>query len=150
MRARREAVSEELRVLYVALTRAKEKLIITAAGARLEKDLQKWATLAQMDRLPPYALSRMRSTLPWLLLPLLRHPAGDALRQMAGFDGLPDLDAPDVFDIQVVTPEALEAGATQADANQIEEERPVVNTRLDYAHPYLQDIPAKLTATRCV
>lgn len=147
VRARREAVSEELRVLYVALTRAKEKLIITAAGARLNKDLQKWATLARMDRLPPYALSRMRSTLPWLLLPLLRHPAGDALRQMAGFDGLPDLDAPDVFDIRVVTPEALEAGAAQADTNQTEEERPTVHTRLDYVHPYLQDIPAKLTAT---
>ncbi len=66
---------------------------------------------------------------------------------MAGFDGLPDLDAPDVFDIRVVTPEALEAGAAQADADQTEEERPVVNTRLDYVHPYLQDIPAKLTAT---
>ena len=50
VRARREAVSEELRVLYVALTRAKEKLIITASGARLASELQKWSILAQIGR----------------------------------------------------------------------------------------------------
>lgn len=37
MISKRESISEEMRVLYVALTRAKEKLIITG----IEKDLQK-------------------------------------------------------------------------------------------------------------
>ena len=56
VRQRREMVSEELRVLYVALTRAKEKLIITAASGTLEKSLQKWARLAALDEIPQYAI----------------------------------------------------------------------------------------------
>ncbi len=35
-------LGEELRILYVAMTRAKEKLIMTAADRSLEKKLEKW------------------------------------------------------------------------------------------------------------
>ncbi len=147
VRARREAVSEELRVLYVALTRAKEKLIITAAGARLASELQKWVTLAQMERLPAYALAGMRSTLPWMLLPLLRHPAASALRGLAGCTLAPDPDAPDVFEIRVLTPETLHASEETDAAALPEGELPPVRPILCYDKPYLQDIPAKLTAT---
>jgi len=35
-------LGEELRVLYVAMTRAKEKLIMTATDRYLEKKLEKW------------------------------------------------------------------------------------------------------------
>lgn len=37
-----ENLGEELRILYVAMTRAKEKLIMTAADPGLEKKLEKW------------------------------------------------------------------------------------------------------------
>lgn len=147
VRARREAVSEELRVLYVALTRAKEKLIITAASARLAPELQKWATLARMDKLPAYALANMRSVLPWILIPLLRHPAAGCLRELAGCTLAPDFDAPDVFDIRVLIPEALHAPEETGTLCLPEGELPPVRTMLRYDKPYLQDIPAKLTAT---
>ena len=147
MRARREAVSEELRVLYVALTRAKEKLIITASGARLASELQKWSILAQMDRLPAYALASVRSTLPWMLIPLLRHPAAGCLRELAGCTLAPDFDAPDVFDIRVLTPQTLHAPEDAAVLKFEEEDLPPVHPVLCYDRPYLQDIPAKLTAT---
>lgn len=148
VQARREAVSEELRVLYVAMTRAKEKLIITASGAKIGKSLQKWATLDRMPKLPPYALAEMRSSLPWMLLPVLLHPAGGALRDMAHFDGLPDLNAPDVFEVRVVTPENLQGSAKILP--QIAQETvalPPVCVDLPYDAPYLQDVPAKVTAT---
>lgn len=147
VRARREAVSEELRVLYVALTRAKEKLIITASGARLASELQKWSILAQMDRLPAYALASVRSTLPWMLIPLLRHPAAGCLRELAGCTLAPDFDAPDVFDIRVLTPQTLHAPEDAAVLKFEEEDLPPVHPVLCYDRPYLQDIPAKLTAT---
>ncbi|ADL51552.1 recombination helicase AddA [Clostridium cellulovorans 743B] len=38
-----ENYSEEMRVLYVALTRAKEKLIITGGVKEIEKSIRKWA-----------------------------------------------------------------------------------------------------------
>ncbi len=45
---RRELLSEELRVLYVALTRAKEKLFLVGSCKNREKQLAKWQ--AQADR----------------------------------------------------------------------------------------------------
>ena len=51
-----EALGEELRVLYVALTRAKEKLILTAATGSLRNSLKKWSLLASLDELPQYAM----------------------------------------------------------------------------------------------
>ena len=41
VRQRREMISEELRVLYVAMTRAKEKLILTGASGTLGSSLTK-------------------------------------------------------------------------------------------------------------
>jgi len=40
---RRENLSEELRCLYVAMTRAKELLILTGRAKNLEKSMEKWA-----------------------------------------------------------------------------------------------------------
>lgn len=44
-----ESVSEELRVLYVAMTRAKDRLIMTYAAKSLEKDLQQIALRQDFD-----------------------------------------------------------------------------------------------------
>jgi ATP-dependent helicase/nuclease subunit A len=44
-----ERLSEELRVLYVALTRAREKLIITACVDGLEKHADKWRFAAELN-----------------------------------------------------------------------------------------------------
>ena len=41
LKSRRESISEEMRVLYVALTRAKEKLYITGVKNDIEKDIDK-------------------------------------------------------------------------------------------------------------
>lgn len=49
MQIRNENLGEELRVLYVALTRAKEKLILTGASDGLDKKLAKWS-----ERLQPW------------------------------------------------------------------------------------------------
>ena len=37
-----ETLSEEMRILYVAFTRAKEKLIITGATRDIDKTIEKW------------------------------------------------------------------------------------------------------------
>jgi len=79
----REAVSEELRVLYVAMTRAKEKLILTGCVTNLEDQLEKWQALSDTmssinpinslndgpstGLLPLYALREAKSYLDWLM-----------------------------------------------------------------------------------
>ena len=67
----RENLGEELRVLYVALTRAKEKLIMTAQLPNAEEVLEQYcADTAQgreTEALPYYMLSGARSYLDWVL-----------------------------------------------------------------------------------
>lgn len=78
----RANLSEELRVLYVALTRAKERLFITVAGDT-EKMLRR-AAQAGDGPLRPFAVRNADSMGAWILLCALRHPDCQALREKAG------------------------------------------------------------------
>ena len=71
----REGSSEEMRILYVALTRAKEQLIVTGASDTLGKKLQSLAVRPQQDgRLPEHALTRAQSWMDWLGMAALSLP----------------------------------------------------------------------------
>lgn len=64
-----DALGEELRVLYVAMTRAKEKLVMTAADRSLETKLEKWRNLPDTaGKLPFTILSLANSYLDWILM----------------------------------------------------------------------------------
>ena len=64
-----ESMGEELRVLYVAMTRAKEKLIMTATDRSLGSKMEKWAQVPLTDGAIPYTiLSAAGSFLDWLLM----------------------------------------------------------------------------------
>lgn len=63
------ALGEELRVLYVAMTRAKEKLILTAASGKLADRMAKWASIPLEDgRIPYTVLTMATSCLDWILM----------------------------------------------------------------------------------
>lgn len=64
-----ETLGEELRVLYVAMTRAKEKLIMTATDKSLEKKLEKWRAVPLAEgRIPYTILDSAGSCLDWILM----------------------------------------------------------------------------------
>lgn len=66
-----ETISEEMRVLYVALTRAKEKLIITGLSKDIQKDLGKKQDLLEMynaKTISPNILKNYKSYLDWFEL----------------------------------------------------------------------------------
>ena len=65
-RIRRETLSEEMRLLYVAMTRAKEYLIMTASDYAPEKLLEK-ARKRSGFALDPEALAAARSMLGWVM-----------------------------------------------------------------------------------
>lgn len=71
-----ENLGEELRVLYVAMTRAKEKLILTGMTDDLEKAFEScWSVSGREERALSYArLSSASSYLDWILPALWRHP----------------------------------------------------------------------------
>lgn len=78
----REQLSEEIRVLYVALTRAKEKLIMVANVASFAKKQEKWQSMLDHDEwvLPDYFRYDARSYLDWVGPALIRHQNNVLLR----------------------------------------------------------------------
>ena len=72
-----EAMAEEMRVLYVALTRAKEKLILCGSSKDLGAAVEKWRQIAACRgrTFADPVLRGARCYLDWVMPALLRHPA---------------------------------------------------------------------------
>ncbi len=82
-----ESMGEELRVLYVAMTRAREKLIMTAADPHLQNKLEKWETAAVHGGAVPYTLlTGASSYLDWLFMALPGASGQICLRQIPAAD----------------------------------------------------------------
>lgn len=81
---RLESLSEEMRILYVAFTRAKEKLILTGTVKDMEKAAAKWSGCMQSydAKLKPYEVLRGSSCLDWLAMALIRHKDGKLAEQL--------------------------------------------------------------------
>ena len=89
---RAESKAEEMRILYVAMTRAREKLILTGVvkGKDLAKKFQKYCQYVEQEeaQLPNHAITGAKSYLDWVAMALSRHSAGEPLRQAAGLEGV--------------------------------------------------------------
>ncbi len=83
-----ESLGEELRVLYVALTRAKEKLIITGTIADLEKKLSDYEMAGQQKEALPFGrLCRANTYWDWILPALSEIPEDvPVVKQILTFD----------------------------------------------------------------
>jgi ATP-dependent helicase/nuclease subunit A len=70
-----ETIAEEMRVLYVALTRAKEKLFLIGSVKNADKMLEKWRTALMPAEwlLKDYSRAQASSYLDWIGPALLRH-----------------------------------------------------------------------------
>ena len=134
-RLERELLSEELRLLYVAMTRARERLFITCTLADPQKTMDKLAPAAQ-EHIPAQALLPMRSMAEWLICAALG-TGGRALTLSIGGDeeGAPRRVTP------AAQPEPERTG---------EEASPVDFDALlawRYPHSGAETLPSKLTAT---
>ncbi len=82
----KDNISEEMRVLYVAMTRAKEKLIMVYAKDNVMSVCEKYASRIPTgrSRLSAFAVSNAVGYGEWLITALMRHPDAKALRSEAG------------------------------------------------------------------
>ncbi|MGW7158215.1 helicase-exonuclease AddAB subunit AddA [Paenibacillus taichungensis] len=85
-RAQFELLAEEMRVLYVALTRPKEKMILVGTVKDVVKKAVAWSQIKESPErvLPDYLLAAGRSYLDWIGPSLMRHPDAALLRELAG------------------------------------------------------------------
>lgn len=137
-RLERELLSEELRLLYVAMTRARERLFITCAFPDPERAVAKLAPGAR-ERMPADALAAMRCPAEWLISAALG-TGGRALRLSIGGD-------------EEGLPRPLRPAAAADEAAPEPEPGPRACPELEaalswsYPHPRACLLPSKLTAT---
>ncbi|MBQ3548702.1 MAG: helicase-exonuclease AddAB subunit AddA [Oscillospiraceae bacterium] len=81
----RESLSEEMRILYVALTRAQEKLIAVDCRRHLSTAIEKLSVSARLP-VPPEAVGSATCLGDWLLQPLLSTAEGQKACFLAGVD----------------------------------------------------------------
>ena len=79
-----ETIAEEMRVLYVALTRAKEKLIITGTAGDYQKELDKKKEIIKIygqknKKINPILLKKYISYLDWIELVYLKNDLKDKI-----------------------------------------------------------------------
>lgn len=81
-----ETLSEEMRILYVAFTRAKEKLIITGSTRDIDKTVEKWVQAASVEKskISPAEVLKGKSYLDWIGMALCQHKDGEPLRERIG------------------------------------------------------------------
>ena len=85
LQLRRENMAEEMRVLYVAMTRAKEKLICVDCMRHAAKHVCDLVTLTDLP-VPPEAVGSVNSPGDWLLLPLLATQEAGEIHRWAGME----------------------------------------------------------------
>lgn len=155
LETQRASAAEELRVLYVALTRAREKLILVGAGAGLDKLLTRLSAQVTEEGISPYGVLSARNTLSWLLLCALSHPDGGELREVAGIQGEPvvfrDCYTPWEVEVRLALPREEEKQEEKAPlcapdpaVYQLLRER----SAFHYPHSAALAVPAKVAASK--
>ncbi len=136
----KDSVSEELRVLYVAMTRAKEKLIMVMAKSKPWDMIRKCSIDINLKnhRITPYAVTKAGSYGAWLMTCLLRHPDSRELRQMADIPEsvVMSCTSPLKVVVEQIVPDGIdmpdEDTREQADSLILGE----IEKRLSYRYPY--------------
>ena len=146
---RRQTIAEELRVLYVAMTRAKEVLVMSYCASRLSSVLKKWNEALTLP-LPPRTAASVLCLGDWVLLTALcRTEAGELFAEMGPNEVNAVQSDPWVIrlhhsaDLQ----ERLENTVRQ-ELGEPETQKPAPEADFTpYAHLAASKTPSKLTAT---
>jgi len=155
-RIREESLAEEARILYVALTRAKEKLIMTCALPNAEKRVA--SILSASGCLDETAVLSADCYAKWLIPLMALHPDGTALRKV--MPELSPIDAEDSsflisFDSDFTAPvpdaiPTIETGDAESFQSDLPDYGEEIKKRMEYRYPLhgLDTLPSKLTVTQ--
>lgn len=161
-----ETLAEEMRILYVALTRAREKLILVGSIRDLKKKVEDWCQFINYPeiKIPDSQLVQARTYLDWIGPSLVRHSDNRRLCLITGMDhGEPNLKDNSTWYIEIYQEGIFlehdtEVAVTREILEYIKEFRPVqvnpylydkISQRLDWHYPFekLINKRAKVTVT---
>lgn len=148
----KRSLSEEMRILYVAMTRAREKFVAVISGEDPGHEIAGLcAGLGSQTPINPFAVRKMKSFAQWLLAAAVSHPGAQTLRQTAGLSETAAV--PDASPLAIVTAAVSAPHAdTQPDAARPEPDAAVlerIRQKLSVVYPYaeLAAVPAKRAAS---
>ncbi len=151
---RRELVSEEMRILYVALTRPREKLFIVGSERNLYSKLQKLSEKIMCEEfcLSSEVASDVKSYMDWILLSLIRDKTASIYEK--GFGYKIRVDSNGIFRISILHKDNMVLNIndeeTQRNFSELtSSDNNKVSEILDFSYPYasLSEIPSNMSVT---
>lgn len=129
-----ETLSEEMRILYVAFTRAKEKLIITGATKNLEKSISRWVSSAALDEdiVPASEVLKGKSYLDWIGMAICKHRDGEELRKYIGANSCSIINDFSTWKTKMWTKNLLSVEKNEVAVDENEEIDLFINSDVDY------------------
>ncbi|MBR5236818.1 MAG: helicase-exonuclease AddAB subunit AddA [Clostridia bacterium] len=148
----KETLSEEMRILYVAMTRAREKLIMLGAGHNLEERIKKFAVGAEGEQVSVAFTAAATSYLDWIFMALYAHPDAELLRKKAEAERFKLSNDSSRFRIEWLEADSLfteEEPIAEDEKEEKVKETGSLPAMLQYQYPYQDEgqLPAKLTVT---
>lgn len=131
---KKELLAEEMRILYVAMTRAKEKLIITTLAQNMEKRIDEWSS-----KVTNYKISSASSFADWICNVALSTENNWKINKWTYND---------VLALNDINENIKEEG--RGESNKVSEEEYIfINNRMNYKYPYSlsTQIPSKLSVS---
>lgn len=156
-----ENISEELRILYVAMTRAKQKLILVASTDSKEKLAEKIQFLSSSSCVEPFLVQSSGSFLEWIILCLslstMKNELFDKLELSDTItDTLSSTYTPK-WNLEIINPlpenktNSLPDNCTEMLTNQIDEKllnKIKMYTSYEYTYQNLSELPLKIAASK--
>ena len=145
---------EEMRILYVAMTRAKESLIVITSVSGVEDEVMALSSDIDLThrQLQPFSVLSRKKYSDWLIKSLIRHKDCGELRRMAGIDA--DYVIPSDFDLKLeivdFIPEPTIASPSEEEKKEVDPVlQKLIDERVNYKYKYspLMGIPTKRAAS---
>ena len=149
-RIKRENASEELRILYVAMTRARDMLIMTDCSARMDSRLKSLASRIEPDN--SFELAADVNIMgDWVLQTALRRTEAGALHEIAGKPAACSVsEIPWHIEYHRLQDSAAQPAAAEAARAErsVDPEALLRSLHFRYPHAGASQVPSKLTATQ--
>ncbi len=142
-------ISEEMRLLYVAMTRAKDRLFITLKNdKKLKSSVEKTGVSVGVNgKITPYLASKADCMMDWIAASLAVHPVNNPIKELCGLPlSVSDREIPEIaFDIcEDVSLTAQKKSTAMPDMKKFEELKKAIEFDYDMS---LSKTAAKLTVT---
>ncbi len=151
----KEEIEEELRVLYVACTRAKEKLIFLLSVKNLEKTIDNnISAIFKDDKIPPYIIRNANSFTDWILNCLFLSRQSEKLYEYIGISDPFGILSDKLNEWEINITKAFDKSQCVPETNTVSDNAmklpAEIMKRFDYKYPYSEanGIPAKISASK--